>query len=101
MYEVAAVAVWAESFLQEASASLGLVLAVGLVILLQFMQTMGELAALLVGTVAYLHKLLAELRFLLVGRWSDEVFTRRLLCGEGVTTETARLKEDWHWITTV
>lgn len=97
MDEVAAVAVGAESFLQESSAGLGLVLAVGLVILLQLVQSVRELAALLVGAVAVLHELLAELRLLLVGRWSHVVLARRLLGREGVAVEAARSKEDWHW----
>jgi hypothetical protein len=81
MYEVAAVAEEATSLLQEGPTALGLVLAVLLLVLLELMQAVGELAPLLVGTAAVLNEPLAELRLLLGGR---EGTARRLLSGEGV-----------------
>jgi hypothetical protein len=93
--EVAAVAVGAEAVLQEPAAHLGLVLAVGLVVLLELLQPMGELAPLLVGAVAVFHKLFAQLRLLLV-RGLRQVFSGRFLGGEGVAEGLVGLEEGRH-----
>ena len=63
MDEVAPVTVNAEVVVFKTSTFLCLVLGVVLVVLTQLVQSMGELASLLVRTVTILHKLLAELRF--------------------------------------
>lgn len=82
MDEVATVAVRAEAVLEESAASFCLVLGVCLLVLLEFVESMRELALFLVGTVAVLHELFAELRFFLMdGRRNlgREVLARRLL----------------------
>ena len=61
MDEVTPVSVGAEAFLQEPAACFCLVFRVSLLVFLQLVKSMGEFALLLVGTVAILHKFLAEL----------------------------------------
>jgi hypothetical protein len=79
--EVAAVAEEAAAVVEEAPAGLGLVLAVLLLVLLEFVQPVRELAALLVGTAAVLDEPLAQLRLLLVERLHA---SGRLLRGQRV-----------------
>ena len=64
--EVAPLAIHAVPVLDEHPAPLGLVLGVGLLVLAQLVRAVGELALPLVGAVAELHELPAELRLLLV-----------------------------------
>lgn len=59
MYEVAAIAEEAASLLQECPTALGLVFAVLLLILLELVQSVGELAAVLIGAAAVLNESLA------------------------------------------
>lgn len=81
MYKVAAISEQAASLLQEGPTRFGLVFAVLLLVLLEFMQPVRKLAPLLVGTAAVLDESLAELRFLLGGRKGT---AGRLFGGEGV-----------------
>jgi hypothetical protein len=81
VYEVAAVSEEAAAQLQEGPAALGLVLAVLLLVLFQFVQSVCEFTAILVGTASVLDEPFAELGFLLVGRLQA---SRGLLGGEGV-----------------
>lgn len=83
MYEVTAVAVGTEALLQEPATHLGLVLAVGLVVLLQLLQSMRELAPSLIRTVTLLHELFAQLRLLLVRSYRQPL-AGGLLSREGV-----------------
>ncbi len=66
MDEVAAVAVDAEAFMEEAAAFLRFVLAVLQLVVFELMQSMCKFALILVGAAAVLDKLFAELRFLLI-----------------------------------
>ena len=66
MDEVAAISVWTKSLLYETSTDLSLVFTVGLMVLFEFLEAVCELAALLIRTVALLHKFFAELRFFLM-----------------------------------
>jgi uncharacterized membrane protein len=59
--EVASVSVGTKTVLEKASANLGLVFAVGLVVLLEFLQSVCELASLFVGAVSLFDELFAEL----------------------------------------
>jgi hypothetical protein len=75
--EVAAVAVWAESVLEETAASFGLVLGVCLLVLLELMEPVGEFAAFFIRAVPVLHELFAQLGLLLVR--DGHLLPRRLL----------------------
>jgi len=81
MYEIASVSKRAEAFLTESSTIFGLILAVLLLILLQFMQPMCELTSILVWTASILYKFLAKLRFFLGGQRGRVTLSRRLLSG--------------------
>ena len=67
MYEIASISEQAASLLQEGATGFGLILTVLLLVLLEFMESVCELAPLLVGTASVLDESLAELRFLLSG----------------------------------
>lgn len=81
MYEIASVSKRAEAFLTESSAIFGLILAVLLLILLQFMQPVCELTPILVRTTSILYKFLAKLRLFLRGQSGGVALSRRLLSG--------------------
>lgn len=61
MDEVASIPVDAEVMIFKASAFLGLILGVILVVLSELIEAMGKLASFFIGTVAIIHVLLAEL----------------------------------------
>lgn len=84
VYEIASISKRAESFLAEPPAIFCLILAVLLLILLQLMQPMCELASILVWTASVLYKFLAELRFFLGGQRGRVALSRRLLGGQRV-----------------
>lgn len=67
MDEVAAIPVDAEMIVLETSTFLGLIFGVELVVLAQFLGSVGEFAPSLIGTVSVLHESLAELGLLLAG----------------------------------
>lgn len=81
MYEIASVSERAEAFLTESSAIFGLILAVLLLILLQFMQPMCELTPILVWTASILYKFLAKLGLFLGRHRGGVALSRRLLSG--------------------
>jgi hypothetical protein len=64
--EIAPFSVHAGSLSEEDAAFLGLIPAVGLLILLEFVRAVRELALLFIGAEAEFNKLLAELRFFLI-----------------------------------
>jgi hypothetical protein len=59
--EVAPISINAEPLLEKSSAHFGFVFAIGLMVLFEFMEAVGELASLLVRAIPILDELLAEL----------------------------------------
>ena len=92
MDEVATVSVRTKAILKKTATHLGLVFAVGLMVLLQFLQAVRKLASPFIGTVALLHEFFAQLRFLFMGR-CGEAFAWGFLCGEGVAVSFGWLEE--------
>jgi hypothetical protein len=64
--EIAAVSEAAETLLEESSAIFGLVFTVLLLILFEFMKSMGKFALVVIGAVTVLNKFFAELRLLFI-----------------------------------
>lgn len=97
MDKVATISIRTEAFLKESAASFCLILRVRLLIFLEFMQSMSELALLLVGTVAVFNELFAQLGFFLMysSRWlSGKILARGLFCGERMAVFFELWKED-------
>lgn len=92
MDEIASISVRTKTILQKTSTDLGLVFAVGLVVLLQLLQAVRELASPFVRTVALLHELFAQLRFLFV-RGCGQSLAGRFLGGERVAENFGGLEE--------
>jgi hypothetical protein len=90
--EVASISVRTKPILQKTATDLSLVLAVCLVVLLQLLQAVRELASLFVGTVTLLDELFAQLRFLFM-RGCGESLARRFLGGERVAESFCGLEE--------
>jgi hypothetical protein len=90
--EVATVSVRTEAILKKTSTDLRLVFAVGLIVLLQFLQAVRKLASPFIGTVALLHEFFAQLRFIFM-RGCGEAFAWRFFGGEGVADSFGWLEE--------